>query len=256
MSSNEVSPGNCEAPSITPSKGKASHWSITLNNPTADEINVWANLKQYHWVKEVVGQLEEGEEKTPHIQGYLRTSSVRFAQLKAVLPRAHIEQAKNSAALKQYAQKEETRIATLSVKDKPESIHAHLHQYMLNWCHSHRLYQNDKLEWQVKKVPKMPYDEEYLNMILLDAISTGKGFFTEKHNEHFFDETIKTMIEKGVPHIEFMGANNLMRSAFKKYLPSILYRQINESKGKSAQEKSSETQSDAWQGSSSDEEEH
>ena len=68
-----------------------------------------------HWVKEVTGQLEKGEEGTLHIQGMVRTQSVRFAALKKALPRAHIEIARCPAALAKYVSKVETRIAPLAL---------------------------------------------------------------------------------------------------------------------------------------------
>lgn len=82
-------------------------WSITINNPqAADEENI--NLaRQKGW--KVEGQLEVGEQGTPHYQLKVNTPQVRFSAVKKAFPRAHIELAKNVFALEQYVHKEETR---------------------------------------------------------------------------------------------------------------------------------------------------
>ena len=47
-------------------KMKSGAWSITINNPTQDDINRWRDAKTQHWVKEAKGQLEKGENGTPY----------------------------------------------------------------------------------------------------------------------------------------------------------------------------------------------
>jgi len=88
-------------------------WSITINNPTTEDNQQIALLSTKKWVKEWKGQLEKGAEGTEHIQGMLRTESVRFTQVKKALTRAHIEVAKNPIALAQYVQKEDTRVGAI-----------------------------------------------------------------------------------------------------------------------------------------------
>lgn len=76
----------------TPDKDKrASCWSVTINNPTEDE------LKCHHLGWSLQGQFEQGEETgTRHFQGMLKTGQqVRFAAVKKVFPRGHIEPARN-----------------------------------------------------------------------------------------------------------------------------------------------------------------
>jgi len=92
---------------------RSSYWSVTINNPTqADEYNI-ASARQRGW--KVEGQLEQGENGTPHYQLLLQTGQVRFSLVKKAFPRAHIEVAKNVSALKKYVQKEDTRVASLSI---------------------------------------------------------------------------------------------------------------------------------------------
>jgi len=92
---------------------KSCCWSITINNPTTEDNQQITLLSTKKWVKEWKGQLEKGAEGTEHIQGMLRTESVRFTQVKKALTRAHIEVAKNPIALAQYVQKEDTRVGAI-----------------------------------------------------------------------------------------------------------------------------------------------
>ena len=103
-------------------KERACCWSITLNNPTKDDIDHWEHLSSnYPIVKKAIGQVEQGENGTTHIQGLLQTEQVRFSAVKKLLPKAHIEVARNPVALAQYVRKEETRLRTLhSTKYSPQ----------------------------------------------------------------------------------------------------------------------------------------
>lgn len=90
---------------------RANCWSCTINNPTqADEEQI-ALARQRGW--KVEGQLEKGENGTSHYQLMLRTPQVRFSAVKKAFPRAHIEVARNPAALTNYVTKEQTRTGEL-----------------------------------------------------------------------------------------------------------------------------------------------
>lgn len=60
-----------------------------------------------------MGQLEQGANGTPHYQLCIKSGYTRFAAIKKVFPMAHIEPARNDAAVEQYVCKEETRIGSL-----------------------------------------------------------------------------------------------------------------------------------------------
>lgn len=68
--------------------------------------------RQRGW--KVDGQLEKGENGTPHYQLILKTPQVRFSAVKKAFPRAHIEVARNVQALEQYVKKDETRVSALA----------------------------------------------------------------------------------------------------------------------------------------------
>jgi len=89
------------------SNERHSNWSVTINNPTDVDEEHMNLARQKGW--KVEGQLEKGENGTPHYQLLVSTGQVRFAAVKKMFPRAHIEPARNVAALKQYVKKEETR---------------------------------------------------------------------------------------------------------------------------------------------------
>lgn len=70
--------------------------TFTINNYTEDEYN---NVHDYIQDKKyaIVGK-EVGEDKTPHLQGYINFGKkVAFQKISEALPRAHIECAKGSA---------------------------------------------------------------------------------------------------------------------------------------------------------------
>jgi len=84
---------------------------VTINNPTAADDEAIALARQQGW--QVIGQLEKGEEGTPHYQLMVRTPQVRFSQVKRSFPRAHIEVTRNVVAGAKYVTKADTRVAAL-----------------------------------------------------------------------------------------------------------------------------------------------
>lgn len=79
---------------------QAKHWCFTLNNYTDDEINYLiaiGNELQFDVQYLIFGE-EEGEQKTPHLQGYIAfTKRKAFGVVKKILSRrAHLEAAKGS----------------------------------------------------------------------------------------------------------------------------------------------------------------
>lgn len=112
-------------------------WSITINNPTpADEEDI-ARARQKGW--KVDGQLEKGENGTPHYQLMVSSGQVRFSAVKKAFPRGHIEPARNAKALEQYVHKEDTKVAGLALSnDKYPSLSkfwqlVYQHIFEMNW---------------------------------------------------------------------------------------------------------------------------
>lgn len=200
---------------------KARNWSITINNPTDTDDQQVALLSGLHWVKEVQGQKEQGKEGTLHYQLFLKTDNVRFSQVKKALPRAHIEIAKNVNALRNYVVKEETRVQKLpQIKvatqgDLQKRLYRNTHREALDWCNSFcgsvRYYEGDTLyEHHYQKYLTWLEEENIKNKDIIESKVDG---------------AVCELIKEGYYGIEFVMANNLVRSAFKKYFTSIMYRE-------------------------------
>lgn len=181
-------------------------WSVTINNPTAEDFQQWDALKGLHWVREVMGQIEKGENGTPHIQGCVKTLSVRFAQVKKALPRAHIEKAKSPAALVKYVAKQETRLAALpttKIATQVDVQKALLEEVLL--------YGHTRYEWP--------------GTYFLEFLETHT--IIDRDWEYWVDRAVNRLIREGYYGVEFVMANPQIRQAFKKYFRAILYRTYN-----------------------------
>lgn len=106
------------------SDNRATCWSVTVNNPTPATEEQIALARQKGW--KVDGQLEKGSKGTPHYQLMVRTPQVRFAAVTKQFPGAHVEQARNPAALSKYVAKEDTRVGVLAA---PSDYYPSLSRY-------------------------------------------------------------------------------------------------------------------------------
>lgn len=81
-------------------------WSFTLNNPQELDLpKSWPKVSYCVW------QLEEGKEKTPHLQGTVKFEQVmRLSALKKVCNEAHWEVTRSENGSIAYCQKEEGRL--------------------------------------------------------------------------------------------------------------------------------------------------
>lgn len=95
-------PGDCK---------KSRGWSITINNPTSEEIFHFKSFTENNCVHGKF-QIEKGEENgTEHLQGCIYFKNERtFNSMKRTFPRAHIERARNYSQLEAYCGKAKTRI--------------------------------------------------------------------------------------------------------------------------------------------------
>lgn len=174
------------------STARASSWSVTINNPiAADEDNI-AKARQQGW--KVEGQLEKGEQGTPHYQLLVKTPQVRFSAVKKAFPRAHIEVARNVKALEQYVHKEDTKEAELKVTSDKYPSRERVFMLFSEW-----------------------YWRKY-------------GTMTDVALKHW-DEFIRLKIEEGY-YVEGIGVDPMTRSIVKRYGNSIIertWRQFHES---------------------------
>ncbi len=90
---------------------RARIWCFTINNPDEKEESHLSQDIFLNGIKSMIWQVEEGKEKTPHIQGVIQfKNQITFNQVKAKLPTAHLEICRNFPASKTYCQKEAGRI--------------------------------------------------------------------------------------------------------------------------------------------------
>lgn len=87
-----------------PTKARARAWMLTINNPTDDDKKMlMTGPEQY-----AIWQIEEGKEKTQHIQAFVYYKNpVLFPKKR--YPRAHIEKARSIENSIKYCCKEDTR---------------------------------------------------------------------------------------------------------------------------------------------------
>lgn len=230
----EVANENSTALSITGGTNttvRASHWSITINNPTEEDVDAWKNVRSHHFVKHSQGQFEKGENGTVHIQGYLQTDQVRFSSIKKIFPRAHIEVARNPVALLNYVSKEETRVATIENTRvaSPLIVQTYLYDIVMG-----DLIQDDlPIEWEYKCFieDRNPVRRWIPQRITWEAIGNDKQklvdlnrTYIKKKADEYIDRAVESLIERGYYGLEFVISNNQVRNGYKKYLPSIIIR--------------------------------
>lgn len=173
-------------------------WSITINNPNADDEECINLTRQKGW--KVEGQLEKGAGGTLHYQLLVRTPQVRFSAVKKAFPRAHIELARNVKALEQYVVKEETREGELpSTQEQYPSLSKY-------WELVYDVLTSQHPESQFRYIPN---DYSY--------------FEDERQALKHLDFATATLIRKGYV-VETIAVNPQTRSAFAKFGDDIFQR--------------------------------
>lgn len=177
------------------SQERATCWSCTINNPNEGDEDCINLARQKGW--KVEGQLERGENGTPHYQLMVRTPQVRFTAVKKAFPRAHIEVARNQSALSAYVHKEETREGEL--RAQPEQ------------------YPSLDRFWSLVLEELIPEDTQ--PYLLLDNDVYPASRFTM----NAFDRAVSHLIRRGY-RVETMAVNPQMRSAWRLYARDLMYR--------------------------------
>jgi len=87
------------------------HVCFTYNNPTHSPTDFQALLEAAERIRYAVFQLEEGDNGTPHYQGYVEFSKpTRFTWWQSNIQRCHLEKRKGSREqARDYCRKEESR---------------------------------------------------------------------------------------------------------------------------------------------------
>jgi len=176
---------------------RSSYWSITINNPTDQDLQ---GTLPPGWTLQ--GQHEEGKEGTLHFQGMLHTPQVRFSAVKKQFARAHIEIARNPKALQEYVHKADTRVSTFETKQTDNIFQSQAKVCELfNWEH-----------W--KSIKPDVNHRDY------------KVGDTEKCLMRVIDGIVRDLILSGERGIEFTAINPMWRSSWLKFGEAILYREL------------------------------
>jgi len=186
---------------MSTSTARCSAWSVTINNPNDSDEECINLARQQGW--KVHGQKEVGAEGTPHYQLMLKTPQVRFSAVKKMFPRAHIEPCRDPIALAKYVTKEDTRVGELLEDNAMYPSLSKLWTLMLDYLIDQGHY----------------------------AVRTFKGGVQEViactpcWSLTTFDSFICDAIDNGY-RVETMGVNPQIRSAWKNYGSSIIFREV------------------------------
>ena len=175
---------------------RATCWSITINNPK--DTDVLCAIAGWH----LQGQYEMGESGTRHFQGMLETPQVRFSAVKKAFPTAHIEIARNRAALAKYVSKPETRVGNMETQMNIFTAQQLIASKWDNELWSKKLAENFMSKYEEKPIDDMAMD--------------------------YLDELVAAEIEKGTRCMEFIAINPMWRSSWKKFHRYIIERYARE----------------------------
>jgi len=179
---------------------RATCWSITINNPTEEDLN--PVFPAGGWT--LKGQPEVGANGTRHLQAILYTPQVRVAAVKKVFPRAHIEVARNRKALEKYVQKEDTRAGDAIVRQSDiPTIFEYQTIIASQW-------EDDEYSarWQLACENASP-----TNMPCPDEVAM-----------QYLDSLVAADIEYGRRGAEYIAINPMWRSSWKRFWRSIIKR--------------------------------
>lgn len=203
---------------------KSTNWSITINNPTADDREDIATARSRGWMVE--GQVERADTTgTLHLQLHLRTPHIRFGAVKKVFKRAHIEAARNPAALKNYVHKDETRVEELDAGgDMYPSMSRFCILILQQYCSA---YWNDKdgLNCDALERGEIAYYRFYDPD---GATPRERGVILNPDDWlEMLDDATAKLVLKGF-HVERYAVNPQFRSSWKKFAPQMLGRALAE----------------------------
>jgi len=178
---------------------RGTNWSITINNPTPADLDFGWIAEHAGW--SIEGQMEIGKEGTPHYQGLLRTpNKPSFSTVHKLLPRAHLETARNVKHLEAYVHKDDTRVAEVgTVSSKIPTLFAY--QTMV----AQRLSIDDILREIRKRKLEGKAQIEYVM-------------------EGCVNELVNADIIAGVKGIEFIAINPMWIASWRKFWRSIITR--------------------------------
>jgi len=180
---------------------RGTNWSVTINNPTPADLDFGWIAEHAGW--SIEGQMEIGKEGTPHYQGLLRTpNKPSFSTVHKLLPRAHLETARNVKHLEAYVHKDETRVSEVgTVSSKIPTLFA----------------------YQTMVAQRLSMDDIGEAMIKLDIARTAKAQ-ADYVMEYHVERLVNLDIRAGVKGIEFIAINPMWIASWRKFWRSIITR--------------------------------
>jgi len=187
---------------------RATCWSVTINMNTTkrETAEEWIHtVRSKGW--RVSGQIEQAPTTgTLHYQLMVETPQTRFSAIKKAFPTAHIEICRNKAALSQYVEKADTRVAGLVQEDDKYPSIAKF------WRLIYKFYDvEDDSGWD------MCDDQE---VMFCDADKQAR---LEKDPLAFLDDVTSELIREGYV-VDHIITNPAVRSFWKKFYAAILFR--------------------------------
>lgn len=164
--------------SITPASVRSGCWSVTINNPTSEELQFAPVCEANGW--KIEGQLEAGKEGTKHYQGMLDTpTKPTWTTVKRAFPRAHIEAARRRDLLKKYVHKEETRLAEVpsAGRDFPT-----MPQFALQLARDLDI---SKIEKEIEEAGKFKVGESRESIITRNVDSAVRNIMLREKNVYY-----------------------------------------------------------------------
>lgn len=203
---------------------RSSCWSLTINNPEVDDYQAIEEARSRGW--KVEGQLEKGENGTPHLQLMLRTPQVRFAAVKKAFPRAHIEIAKSPVALAKYVSKEETRVAQLPADNRYYPSQSAYFRLVYDFFLKHNFTNLDTDEWRSSSRERWWKDAMYCDPpidVLYEMEPNDRCERMLRTDLNNWEFATRCLIEDGF-HVEHHWVNPQVKSAIRTFGWAILKR--------------------------------
>lgn len=194
-----------------------------------------ARATQAGW--KVDGQLERGENGTPHYQLMVKTPQVRFAAVKRMFPRGHIEVARDSVALARYVQKQESRLAPLSTDSKYYPNLSAYYRLVVKHFLNHNWLNADPACWCGDNPERWWKDAPIRNYSQQSDLYES-GVYVERFNEidmRCWELATASLIMQGY-HVEQYWLNPQVKGAIKRFSWEIIARTYAESARQSVNE--------------------
>lgn len=166
-------------------------WSMTINNPS-EEMMVLVRNPNQDYIRQLIWTAEEGEEGTPHIQGYLKLiKQQRMSFVKKLYPSGHfqpISAAEYHRNCVDYAQKEDETTVGAHVNTLADTIADPV--YLLN-----RLIR-EILDRDLPEIDEQNNLDAMMMFMAYNKSIIGEGRFQARFNRALHEEELSLVQER------------------------------------------------------------